>query len=190
MLLKNYYEIYKNISSTCSLKNVAGTDVTSKYLYFGGTSTTGGVTYRNIINSSATSTNVTSGFNQLGVLYGMVANGNPESVTNFYSMGIGLIGVGTDDTPVTYEDYKLGNIVALPQTQYNIVNIVEDGKHIGLGYTVSINNNTGADVEIKEVGLYSGLYNQSKPFLIYREVLETPITIPNGQSIVVTMRLM
>ena len=196
MLVKNFYEIYRNISTTCSLKDVTGAIVTNKYIYFNNTSTGGSgsnVNYRSFVNSSTSSSYITDGYNQLGVLYGRVNDGNPETLTSWTRMGMGLIGVGTDDTPVTYEDYKLGSIIALPQTQYNIINIVEDGKHIGLGYTVNINNNTGADVEIKEVGLYSGCYAQvstQRPFLIYREVLETPITIPNGQSVVATIRLM
>lgn len=190
MLLKNFYEIFRNISTTCNLKNVSGTSVSSKYMYFNSATTINGVNYRIIANKSTADTTANGGYNQLGVMYGNVASGNPEGISNFGYMGMAMLGLGTDDTPVTYEDYKLGNIVALPQTQYNIVNIVENGEHIGLGYTTNINNNTGADVEIKEVGLYTGLYNNSKPFLIYREVLETPITIPNGQSVVVTMRLM
>lgn len=190
MLLKNYYEIYRNISTTCNLKDVTGAVKTSKNIYFNPPVTQSGVLYKTFLNNSNASSYITDGFNQLGTIYGNVASGNPEAVSSFYFMGMGMIGVGTDDTPVTYEDYKLGNIIALPQTGYNVINIVENGEHIGLGFTIYINNNTGADVEIKEAGIYSGIYNAAKPFLIYREVLETPITIPNGQSIVVTMRLM
>ena len=195
MLLRNFYEIYRKIGSTVNLKNVQGTTVTSKYIYYDSGKKDGNVTYRFISNSSGQQSNKSVGYNQFGCGYcGIIDNGNPESITNFSIMGLPLIGVGTGDTPVKYEDYKLDNIIALPQTNYNITNITdESGEEIGLSLKIVCNNTTGSDVTIKEIGVYSGCSTTTSngiPFLVMREVLKTPVTVPNGSSAVISFNLM
>ena len=194
MLLRNFYEIYRKIGSTVNLKNVQGTTITEKYIYYNSSTNEGGVSYRFIANSSSSSSVQSLGYNQFGSGYGRVDNGNPETITNFFRMGIPLIGVGTGDTPVTYEDYKLDNIIVLPQSSYNIENIKDEtGEEIGLSIKVVCDNTTGSDVTIKEIGVYSGCYtvnNLGIPFLVMREVLKTPVTVPNGSSAVISFNLM
>lgn len=195
MLLRNYYEIYRAIGTTgFNLKNVQGTTVTAKNIYYESSANIGGVTYKQITNSNGSSSYRNSGYNQFGGAYGCVSDGNPESITGFSYMGIPLIGVGTGDTPVTYEDYKLDSIVALPQGNYNIVNITdENGEHIGLSLKVVCNNTTGSDVTIKEIGVYSGCLTTTSvgiPFLVMREVLNTPVTVPNGSSATISFNIM
>ena len=131
MLLRNFYEIYRKIGSTVNMKNVQGTTVTDKHIYYESSTAVGSVVFRYVTNDYSTSSNRNTGFNQFGCAYGRVDNGNPESITNFKYMGIPLIGVGTGDTPVTYGDYKLDNIIALPQSKFNVVNIKdENGEEI------------------------------------------------------------
>lgn len=193
MLLRNYYEIYRKIGSTVNLKNVQGNTITEKNLYHNGV-TSGNVSYTLLSNSSSGSNNQSNGYNQFGCGYGSVNNANPESITGFNYMGIPLIGVGTGDTPVTYGDYKLDNIIALPQSNHNIVNITDEtGEEIGLSLKVLFNNTTGSDVTIKEIGVYSGCSTKTSngiPFLVMREVLNTPVTVPNGSSAVISFNIM
>lgn len=194
MLLRNFYEIYRKIGSTVNLKNVKGTTITEKNIYYTNSSYENGVSYKFILNTSVHNTNINYGYNQFGCAYGIVDNGNPESITGFSMMGMHLIGVGTGDTPVTYEDYKLDNIIALPQSNYNIVNITdENGEEIGLSFKLVCNNTTGSDVTIKEIGVYSGCSTKTSngiPFLVMREVLNTPVTVPNGSSAVISFNIM
>ena len=194
MLLRNYYEIYRKISSTVNLKNVQGTTITGKYLSFDSSSILDGVSLKFMTNSDSSNNSKNYGYNQFGCAYCCVNNGNPESITNFRFMGIPLIGVGTGNTPVTYEDYKLDNIIALPQSNYNIVDITdESGEAIGLSLKVVCNNTTGSDVTIKEIGVYSGCNTKTStgiPFLVMREILNTPVTVPNGSSAVISFNIM
>ena len=194
MLLRNFYEIYRKIGSTVNLKNVQGTTVTSKYIYYASSKNENGVSYKFILNNSVENTYINNGFNQFGCVYGRVDNGNPESLTRFSMMGMPLIGVGTGDTPVTYGDYKLDNIIALTQSNYNVENIKdENGEEIGLSLKVVCDNTTGSDVTIKEIGVYSGCNTNTSngiPFLVMREVLNTPVTVPNGSSAVISFNLM
>ena len=194
MLLRNFYEIYRKIGSTVNLKNVKGTAITEKYIYYESSTTIDGVIFRTITNYKSGTSHKNDGYNQFGCAYGRVDNGNPESITKFSYMGIPLIGVGTGDTPVTYEDYKLNNIIALPQSNFNIVDIKdESGEAIGLSLKVVCNNTTGSDVTIKEIGVYSGCYtktNNGIPFLVMREVLHTPVSVPNGSSAVISFNIM
>jgi hypothetical protein len=97
--------------------------------------------------------------------------------------------VGSSDTPVTRDDYKLGSQIAhgsgTGQLMYGAMSI-DPPVAYSTGYLTRLmrvfTNNSGGDVTVKEVGvviLYSGnLYY----FLIIRDVLSTPVTIPNGYS--------
>ena len=195
MLLRNFYEIYRKIGSTVNLKNVQGTTVTGKNIYYASSKNEeNGVSFRCILNNTFDNTHMNNGFNQFGCMYGNLNNGNPESLTGFSLMGLPLIGVGTGDTQVTYGDYKLDNIIALPQSNYNVVDIKdENGEEIGLSLKVLCDNTTGSDVTIKEIGVYSGCNTQTSngiPFLVMREVLNTPVTVPNGGSAVISFNLM
>jgi hypothetical protein len=122
--------------------------------------------------------------------------GTSRSVNYSYSLqlnaGAGVtafgIVVGSSDTSVTRDDYKLGSQIAhgsgTGQLMYGAVSI-DTPVAYSTGYLVRVmrvfTNNSGADVTVKEIGLYvyavSGQY-----FCIVRDVLTTPVTIPNGYS--------
>lgn len=93
--------------------------------------------------------------------------------------------VGTGDTAVTADDYKLDTPVTLDVLNASCVHNSDNTTVI----TRTFQNNTGNDVVIKEKGIYvfasqsgnSGLSSGGVPVvMIGRKVLDTPVTIPNG----------
>jgi hypothetical protein len=95
--------------------------------------------------------------------------------------------VGTSDTPVTRDDYKLGSQIVhgtgTGQLIYSAMSIDAPITY-GTGYLLRavrvFTNNSGADITVKEIGVYflGGTYY----FCMIRDVLSTPVTIPNGYS--------
>jgi hypothetical protein len=136
------------------------------YVYFGYTSTT-------IIDINGTSRTMSS--------------------ANVFTLSSGAgtttygIVVGSSDTPVTRDDYKLASQIlhgsGTGQLMYGAMSFDAPTAY-GTGYLFRamrvFTNNSGADVTVKEIGLYvnfGGYY-----FCIARDVLTTPVTIPNGYS--------
>jgi hypothetical protein len=103
------------------------------------------------------------------------------------SSAYGIV-VGTSDTPVTRDDYRLGSQIShgtgTGQLTYGAVSIDAPITY-GTGYLIRIirvfTNNSSADVTVKEIGLYS-YWAGSYYFCIIRDVLSTPVTIPSGYS--------
>lgn len=103
--------------------------------------------------------------------------------------------VGSSDTPVTYNDTSLGasistaNITNLSESftdpVYDEVNQTWTREYKKVFSAVS-------DITIKEIGIVKGLScnsgNYQKYFLVYREVLETPIEVPTGANVVITFK--
>ena len=107
------------------------------------------------------------------------------------------VAFGSSDTEPTENDFTLGSIILglSASTSTPSVETIFDSvnnKYIAR-YTYTLNNNTGSDVTIKEVGLYGKLStantqngsastsNSSKySFLIDRTILDTPVTIVSG----------
>jgi hypothetical protein len=95
--------------------------------------------------------------------------------------------VGSSDTPVTRDDYKLGSQIAhgsgTGQLMYGAVSF-DTPTAYSTGYLFRairvFTNNSGADITVKEIGLYANF--ASYYFCIARDVLTTPVTIPNGYS--------
>jgi hypothetical protein len=94
---------------------------------------------------------------------------------------------GISDTPVTKDDYKLGSQIShgssTGQLTYGAMSWDAPATY-ATGYLIRgirvFTNNSGGDVTVKEIGCYAnvGTYN----FCIIRDVLTTPVTIPNGYS--------
>jgi hypothetical protein len=96
--------------------------------------------------------------------------------------------VGSSDTPVSRDDYKLASQIlhgtGLGQLMYGAMSFDAPAAY-GTGYLFRairvFTNDSGADVTVKEIGIYiylaAGYY-----FCIIRDVLTTPVTIPNGYS--------
>lgn len=92
--------------------------------------------------------------------------------------------VGTGNAAVTANDYSLNTPVTLDVTAAscttNANGIVTTSR--------TFENNTGSSVTIREIGLY--IFRQHTEFsgtlipvvMIGRKVLDTPVTIPNGEQ--------
>lgn len=78
---------------------------------------------------------------------------------------------GSDPTPVSYKDYRLGSPISGLTVSAEVTKENYSNEIVAL-YTIT--NNTGNDVTIAEVGLS---WNWA---LLDRTVLENPITIPSG----------
>ena len=118
--------------------------------------------------------------------YGGGSSSNAFQLTSYYSAKSTLaILVGTSDTTPTVNDIKLGSQIEL--TSINDSCTMSNGV---ISLIREFQNNTESEVTIKEVGLYvvSARMNQSGGsvisdfyiFLVGRNILQTPVTIPIG----------
>lgn len=98
--------------------------------------------------------------------------------------------VGSGNTTPTREDYKLESII---EENLTVVSANENltGNNIVLDKTFTYSGTQ--DITIAEIGLYkktivssTGMYNT---ICFVREVLDTPITISNGDTFTVTMTI-
>ena len=96
------------------------------------------------------------------------------------NMGPGNVGVfiGSNDTPVTPDDYAWNNnIDTLTKVSQSAKIVTKNGNKV-LRFILSVTNDTDADVEVKEVGVIVSVnYGRNANALIAREVLDTPITV-------------
>ena len=108
----------------------------------------------------------------------------------FKNMNTG-VSFGTGTTPATASDYKLESL--LDSTQINVatpsvVSFSRFDAYDEYSVTFGVTNKTAEAITISEVGLaaipyYSGSSTSTrKCVLVDRTVLDTPITIPAGQS--------
>jgi len=104
-----------------------------------------------------------------------ISNGDPSS----WSYGV-IFGDG--DTPPTENDYFLSGQAINTLTVASGVTSNEENGGIVVRGTYTITNISDADVTIREVGMFGGGYNGTNwiSFLIDREVLDAPLTIPAG----------
>lgn len=103
--------------------------------------------------------------------------------------------VGSGDTPVTYNDKLLATLI----NSANLTNLTESFTNPVYDETTQTWTReykkvfcAASDVTIKEIGITKGLYcndgNYQKYFLVYREVLDTPIEVPTGTNVVITFK--
>lgn len=114
-------------------------------------------------------------------------NTNSSGSATFSSMVF-----GTGDTAVTYDDYKLeSEYTSYSRASFVVTEPVYDASTRKFTRTVScVLTNTGAsEVTLKEMGIYMSTAGYSSSTtgarwcLVYREVLDTPITIAAGDSV-------
>lgn len=82
--------------------------------------------------------------------------------------------IGSDDTPVTKQDYAWTHGIDLTDSSGTAGCADRDGNRV-FRVTRSYANNTSEDVEVKEVGLV--FYTYSIKVLIAREVLPEPVVV-------------
>ncbi len=111
-----------------------------------------------------------------------------------YAVAATGVFVGTGDTPETPEDYALEAVISsgtsagqlthgissLGTISYNASTKVWTGKQVR-----EFTNSSGSDITVNEVGLIyrpGSFFTSSTDFLFYRKVLDSPVTIANGNS--------
>jgi len=153
-----------------------------------GTSVTSGVkgVWRNWCNNGfGDKTWCNSGsmtFGRYGLL--LVGAGAKDS-----SYGI-IVGSGT--TPVSPDDYKLENQIAhgtadgqLYYGDTDVLDVVVQENKIIQGLQRQFTNQGAVDVEINEIGVVVKTTENNYKVLIIRDVLDTPVTIPSGGTVVI-----
>ena len=111
----------------------------------------------------------------------------PFRIMNVWAKGISQYGVsfGTGTTPATVSDYFLESILTDTQISVSVPSAVSFSRfdtYDEYSVTFGVTNITAEAITISEVGLTAN--PQSNPYyvLVDRTVLDTPITIPAGQS--------
>ena len=108
-----------------------------------------------------------------------------QSIKPFYSMnksGYVLFGSGT--TPPTPNDIKIESAVSVGITMPESVSCNLTDEYMEATCTYGVQNSNSNDITISEIALY-GLATfpaRSCTFMYDRTVLDTPVTIPAGQS--------
>lgn len=101
--------------------------------------------------------------------------------------------VGSDGTPATDEDYKLGSVITALTGAASLSYAYDSvSNKTLLNIDITLSNNTAEDITIREVGYVVGFYaagalgetvaNTTRYFLGDRTVLNTPMTIPSGEG--------
>jgi len=87
--------------------------------------------------------------------------------------------IGSGNTAVTDADYKLESIydTDIICSKTAISEVQSDGTNVWVDFTRNFQNNTGSSITVKEMGLYTA----GGIVMIDRVVLDTPITIANGE---------
>lgn len=98
--------------------------------------------------------------------------------------------VGTNDAEVTENDYTLGDISTLSAVDNTTItrSIIDDGYYMTI--TRTLKNTANTDITIKEMGLVKSVSANSSTrvkYLFAREVLDTPLVVPAGNSFTVSM---
>lgn len=108
---------------------------------------------------------------------------NSDGISSDVGGGV-CIGFGAGSKQVSLEDYKLETIINNLSYQSGSVVTTEEGYIV----TTSVKNTTSRDIIVSEVGLFGrgerrSTYSASEyPFMLTRNVLETPITIKAGET--------
>lgn len=117
----------------------------------------------------------------------------PTTYSSSASGAGGGVYFGTGSTPATWNDYTLESPITSGLTTSSGGRLTErSGDTYSYLVTYTLYNNTDADINIYEVGLFSPVsYRDDQHYLalMERTVLTEPITIPAGESKLVTYKI-
>lgn len=109
------------------------------------------------------------------------------------TMGNGYLMLGTGTTAPTEDDYRLESPIT---TNLSCDSVSVSRTSLTKTYTATFTNSGSSDITVTEVGFivyilynYTNTDERSDHFLMDRTVLDTPITIPAGESRTVTYEL-
>lgn len=135
-----------------------------------------GLVTNNIQGSSGRGTTLTGGKNTREYFYQLGTHVTSLSAVKSGS-GYFYIGLGTNATPVTPDDYAWDNDIAdLTHNSWSLTTELKDGRKV-MRFTETVTNNTDTDITVSEVGIIVQGNGAANTFLIAREVLDTPITV-------------
>ena len=146
----------------------------------------GGTEHTTVYASTSSTTNPTFLFSD------MTNTVTPSVSVNSSTYPYTYILIGSGDTPFTDTDYELDNRITTGIT-FNTSALGKATYDSSLGKTVrtaTVTINTTADITIKEIGLARYVFTNSSTgylTLLYREVLDTPITLAAGQSVTLAL---
>ena len=95
------------------------------------------------------------------------------------------VSFGTGNTPATVSDYSIESILTSTEIGVTVpsgVSFSQFDTYEEYSVTFGVTNKTAEAITIKEVGLISNTYVGNYYALVDRTVLDTPVTIPAGQS--------
>ncbi len=116
-----------------------------------------------------------------------------STINSTGTIGNGYLMLGTGTTAPTANDYHLESPIT---TNLSCDSVSVSRTSLTKTYTATFTNSGSSDITVTEVGfivyiyyVYSSNNENSDHFLMDRTVLETPITIPAGESRTVTYEL-
>lgn len=184
MFLRNYDNIRVSSSMIGQFASNKGFNLDGRLAVRGWSGGTTGV-YDSIQNFNFASSSSTGSYNDNSVV-----------TTNYDGISYCKLVVGSDDTPVTYDDYKLGALISTNDIGFvtsSTTDVIYDESDDTVTQTYTKIFVAKNDITIKEIGINGvcnntgGGYRQNS--LIYREVLKTPIDVPQGANVVISFTL-
>lgn len=115
-----------------------------------------------------------------------------DSASNYQAVNIIC---GSGNTQPTVDDYCLESPLALSCISIGYTPLKdENNNYIGKQLTKTWQNNTGSSVTVNEIGALLNVSTTagtaSNQILIERTVLETPVTVANGDSITLALKIL
>lgn len=131
-------------------------------------------------------------------IFGMIAEAMNKMTTSYtapfdpsfgYNLACTFLGYGSGDTEPTADDYNLESVISTLTGSGATQVITATGKQ----YTQVVTNETADTITVKEIGLYALFWSAEipglRPALLYREVLDAPVTLQPGQTNTFTVEL-
>lgn len=87
---------------------------------------------------------------------------------------------GTGTTEPTVDDYTLANPVTMKLVA--TPSLINNEDNLGGLLTFVLQNNTGSEQTITEIGLGAAIEKPYMPILFNRRLLDTPVTMQNGET--------
>lgn len=122
----------------------------------------------------------------------IVEHANDSLLTAYNNSGYVL---GSGNTPATEDDYELQSLITTLTGTYANILIYDETNHCyKMRTTLTVSNPTSASITISEVGKLvavrtgttrGGSTNTTSYVLIFRTVLDTPVTIPSDESSII-----
>lgn len=152
--------------------------------------------FLNWIQNNASYTNFAGGNIMQSYMGGNITSYSNNVNSHYSTAPVGsYVDVGFGNTPVTESDYKLANSNAVDTPTLTFISngYVAQGTYPYIrNLTTTYSNDTGNDVTITEIGYaqkYDSANSSANNVLLVREVLDTPIVVPAGKTVSVTITM-